>query len=67
MDTRNRRGAEGIETIEGGMERPDMLGNQGKHLVDGYLAKCRQKTGVGYKIRLWDITQKLVDTYRDHK
>jgi integrase len=39
---------------------------KGKHLVDGYVAKHRQKTGVPYKIKLWPITAKLIEEQRDH-
>ncbi|HUO07022.1 MAG TPA: tyrosine-type recombinase/integrase [Phycisphaerae bacterium] len=36
------------------------------HLIDGYLCKHRNKTGVQYRIKLWKVTRDLIADARDN-
>ncbi len=36
-----------------------------EHLHEGYIAKRRRKTGAPYKIKLWQVTQDLIELHRD--
>jgi len=52
--------------LNAGLYAMELATIKGEHIADGYLAKHRNKTGVPYRIKLWPVTQKLVEKYRDH-
>lgn len=53
--------------LNAGLYARELASLRVRHIRDGYLAKRREKTGVPYKIRLWDLTQRLIQQTADGK